>query len=78
MLADEVKVSTRAGLVALRDLLAETLLVAEPKEVAGLARQLQSVIGALDGLPQAKGADPVDEITARRRASRVGGAAEVG
>lgn len=62
----------------MRDLLAETLTQAEPKEVAALARQLQAVIGALAGLPEAKGADPLDEITARRRAASLRGAAEVG
>jgi hypothetical protein len=66
MLADEVKKSSSEGLVALRDTLAATIEVAEPKEIAGLARQLQAVIAALDALPKPTEASPLDEIAAKR------------
>lgn len=74
MLLDAVRKSSRDGLVALRDTLAATIEVAEPKEVAPLARQLQSVIAALDAIPAATEASPLDEIAAKR--ARRTGAAE--
>ncbi len=70
MLVEAVKVSTRDGLVALRDVLAVTITQADPKEVAALARQLQAVLAAIDGLPAAEGANPVDDLKARRAKRR--------
>lgn len=75
----EVQGSTRAGLVALRDLLARTLESADEKNVASLAGRLESVMARLDSMRVAKG-DEVDEITARRndRRSKGSGKAAAG
>lgn len=70
MLTDAVKKSTREGLVALRDVLAETITQAEPRETAALARQLQAVMAALDALPVAEKVNPVDDLKARRAKRR--------
>jgi len=57
------------SLVALRDLLAEQLVVASPRDVAALSRQLRDVLTELDSRPVEK-ASPVDELTSRRRTRR--------
>ena len=55
----------RAQLVALRDHLASALAVAEVREMAPIARQLQVVLKALDDL-KVPAASRVDEIARRR------------
>ena len=65
----------REQLVELRDLLAEAVSKAEPREVAPLARQLSQVLGLLDQLKVPE-VSRVDEI-ARKRQARRSAAAEV-
>lgn len=60
----------RKSLEALRRTLAVTIEVAEPREVAALARQLTIVLEQLDALPIAGEATPLDELTSRRAARR--------
>lgn len=56
----------RGSLEALRDLLAERLEGAEPRETAAIARQLADVILRLDGLPGAEKSE-LDDLEARRK-----------
>jgi hypothetical protein len=61
----------RASLEALRDTLARSLSVAEPNNVASLAKQLQAVLRELADLPPPKTeTTPVDDLTAKRVARR--------
>ena len=60
----------RKSLEATRDLLAGTLEICEPKEVASLTRQLVAVLGELEAFPDAKVVSPVDDLGARRNARR--------
>lgn len=63
------------GLKALRDVLASSVLEAEPDKRASLAARLTDVLEQIDRLtPTAKAGDPVDEI-AKRRSARGAGAA---
>lgn len=65
-----------ATLEALRDVLASSIVQADPDKRASLAARLTDVLEQIDKLtPQAKAGDPVDEI-ARRRASRGAGTAK--
>jgi hypothetical protein len=57
------------ALVALRDHLAERLESAANREAAPLARQLRDVLAELDAEPS-EGANPVDDLAARRTARR--------
>lgn len=59
--------SRRAGLEALRRYLAAAIEVAEPREIAALARQLAGVLKELDELPAEKGRSTFDDLAARRR-----------
>lgn len=65
----------RAQLLELRDLLAETISRAEPREVASLSRQLAQVLAILDQLKVPE-VSRVDEI-ARKRAARRSAATKV-
>ena len=56
----------RTALVAMRNILAEHLLVAEPNVSAQIAARLQSVLAALAALPAAKEMSAVDELRAKR------------
>lgn len=59
------------SLVALRDLLASSVVVADPQYVAALARQLRDVLAELESLiPPEKSA--ADDLKAKRD-SRLGG-----
>ena len=58
----------RAGLVALRDRLARELETTD-RDVASLARQLQSVLREIDELPSLQQESTLDDL-ANRRASR--------
>lgn len=60
----------RTALEALRKTLASTIEVAEPREVAALARQLTIVLEQIAALPSAGEATPLDELTSRRAARR--------
>jgi hypothetical protein len=60
----------RRALVALRDVLADHLLVADPNVSAQIAARLQSVLAELAGLPDAKPAGVVDEVKKRREKRR--------
>lgn len=65
-----------ATLKALRDVLASSIVEADPDKRASLAARLESVLEQIDRLtPQAKAGDPVDEI-AKRRAARGAGTAK--
>ena len=59
----------RVSLTALRDVLVERLLGAEPRESAALARQLELVLVRLASLP-AEEKSQVDDLTARRKERR--------
>ena len=61
----------RAALVALRDILADHLLLAEPNVSAQIAGRLQAVLSELAAMPAAITASKTDELRARR-AKRVG------
>ena len=52
----------RASLEAVRDVVAATLIAADPANVAGLAKQLQAVLKELAELPADMVGDPVGEI----------------
>lgn len=56
----------RTALVAMRNILAEHLLAAEPNVSAQIAARLQSVLAALAALPAAKEMSTVDELRAKR------------
>lgn len=57
-------------LVALRDLLAQRLVVAAPRDVAPIAKQLADVDARIEELSVPEEADGVDEIAERRAARR--------
>lgn len=59
----------RAGLVALRDRLARELEDAD-RDVASLARQLQSVLREIDELPSLQQESTLDDLANRRSARR--------
>jgi hypothetical protein len=68
---DDVKNEDRAGaLRVLRDHLVETLKVAEPHLVAGLVKQLQSVLADLDRVAEPTEESLTDDL-AQRRATRL-------
>lgn len=56
----------RRALLALRDVLADHLVVAEPNVSAQIAARLQSVLAALAALPAEKKQSTVDELRAKR------------
>jgi hypothetical protein len=58
-----------ATLAALRDLLAESLIDASPRDRASLARQLTAVLAELEAAPTQE-ASPVDDLAARRSSRR--------
>jgi hypothetical protein len=61
------------GLKGVRDVLATSLLEAEPDKRAALAARLTDVLEQIDRLsPMAKVGDPVDEIAERRTARGAG------
>lgn len=63
-------------LTTLRDLLWDSIRLADPEKRAPLAARLESVIEQIETLtPSAKAGDPVDEI-AKRRAARGAGSAK--
>jgi hypothetical protein len=62
----------RERLIALRDLLAESLREVDPEKRAPLAGQYRATLTEIDALAGAKEADPVDEIAQRRAARRAG------
>lgn len=72
MLTDEVQRGRRAGLEALRDTLAESIVAAEVNARAPLARQLTIVLEQLDNLPGGEEANPVDELARKRTERRSG------
>ena len=55
----------RASLEALRDRLAVAVDVCEPRELAGLAKQLSEVLRALASLPGVERSD-LDDLAAKR------------
>lgn len=57
-------------LVALRDLLAERLIIAGPRDVAPIAKQLADVDARIEELSVPEETDGVDEIAERRAARR--------
>lgn len=57
-------------LVALRDLLAQRLVVAAPRDVAPIAKQLADVDARIEELSVPEETDGVDEIAERRAARR--------
>jgi hypothetical protein len=59
----------RAALVALRDHLAQRLLVAE-KDAAPLARQLADVLRQIDEIPAPEMESTLDDLAGRRAARR--------
>lgn len=70
-LADVVAAGDRSeSLRALRDFLARSLSSVEPDKAAPLAKQLADVLRELDGLPQVKEANPVDDLASRRASRR--------
>lgn len=62
----------RASLEAIRDLLAERLVVAEAKESASVAKQLMTVLVELDRLPNEHRESVSDEL-AKQYADRIAG-----
>lgn len=62
--------SRRTALEALRAKLAEACLLAEPRELAPLARQLQIVLESLEALTVVKGSGVpfLDQLSAKRAA----------
>ena len=56
----------RATLEALRDYLAAIVVIAEPRSVAPLARQLAEVVRELDAMPVGNEESKVDELAQRR------------
>ena len=65
-----------ADLQAMRELLWDSVMQADPDKRAPLFARLESVIEQIERLsPQAKAGDPIDEI-AKRRAARGAGSAK--
>jgi hypothetical protein len=60
----------RRALTALRDILADHLVVAEPNVSAQIAARLQAVLSELDGLAPNEQASASDDIARRREARR--------
>lgn len=58
--------SRREQLEAIRDLLAERLLKAFPKDVAPIARELGEVITELEQLNEEEGGSPLDDLLDER------------
>jgi hypothetical protein len=58
--------STRSGLQAIRDRLAEELQDAEGRDVAQLGLALLKVMEAIEKVPDLQAADPANEIAQRR------------
>ena len=67
-----VQESRRAGLIAIRDKLAEALAAVEPERAAPLAKQLTETIRELESLAEPKGST-VDDLARRRAARRATG-----
>lgn len=59
----------RASLEALRDRLAQAVDVCEPRELAGLAKQLGEVLKALASMPGVEKSE-LDDLASRRSARR--------
>lgn len=69
--ADKLKSDDhRTALMAMRDLLAEHLLIAEPNVSAQIAARLQSVLTELAAMPAAKKQSTVDELREQRARRR--------
>jgi hypothetical protein len=69
--ADAIKSGDRRrGLEALRDTLADHLLLAQPNVVAQIAGRLQAVLSELASLPQAEAVSRIDEVRQRREKRR--------
>lgn len=67
------------ALEALRDVLAKSVLDADPDKRASLAARLTEVLEQIEKLtPVAKVGDPVDEIAKRRAARGAGSSASAG
>jgi len=65
----------KAALEALRDVLAVSILAADPDKRSSLSAQLTVVLAQIEALqPKAKAGDPVDEIAKRRSARGAGSA----
>lgn len=65
--ADDLKSNDhRTALVAMRDILADHLLVAEPNVSAQIAARLQSVLAALAAMPAEQKQSTVDELRSKR------------
>ncbi len=58
----------RVSLTALRDLLADTIVTADPQHQASLAKQYRDTLDALDGLEDTAEGDELDELRSRREA----------
>ena len=69
-MADDLRGPRPEALRALRDLLASTLLEAEPGQRAALARQLRETLIELDRLPDATVRSTSDDLAAKRTARR--------
>jgi hypothetical protein len=69
--ADKLKSDDhRTALMAMRDLLAEHLLIAEPNVSAQIAARLQSVLTELAAMPAVKKQSTVDELREQRARRR--------
>ena len=69
MTAEPLKADDRReSLTALRNLLADTLLTADPQHQASLAKQYRDTLDALDGLEDHAEGDELDELRSRREA----------
>jgi hypothetical protein len=67
-LASTIKAGDRrAALEALRDVLADSLVAAEPNVVAQIAGRLQAVLKELAELPSARKVSKADELANRRK-----------
>lgn len=69
-LPDDVATSQRAGLEAIRDLLAAELVEAAGRDVATIARELRLTIAELENLPSKREESKVDDLTERREQRR--------
>jgi hypothetical protein len=69
-LSEAVAKGRREGLVALRDVLAASVGLADPDRRAPLAKQLSEVMRELDSLPNAEVVSRVDELKAKRAKRR--------
>jgi hypothetical protein len=58
----------RVSLTALRDLLADTIVTADPQHQASLAKQYRDTLDALNGLEDTAEGDELDELRSRREA----------